>query len=506
MQGQLARLQRHPRDRDLWQQARQHLMEGRLAEAVTRLRRLTRAYPAVAELWFELGNAAAGLLDFDTAGDALRRARALAVNNAPLLGLIGQQYQSLRQPAEARACFEKARAADPASIDARINLAVCHEKERRLDEAAECIASCLALNPRDDQARYFHAFLLHRRDDDAGAERELRALIRDQPRYPYVRYAAPHLLGVVLDRLGAHDEALHWLLDAKARVRTLTDTRALERAYEETAARRREQVRGLTRPMLQAWRDAEPDQAGPRMAFLGGHPRSGTTLLEQILGSHPELAAFDESGAFHQHVALPLELPHPAAGPASELRARYLKALLHEAGGATAARVLLDKNPSATPSLPAWLRVFPHLKAVIALRDPRDVVISSFFLNIPLNATNVNFLSLERTVRHHTDLMENWRLLRELGGFDWIESRYEDVVGDLESEGRRVTGFLGLEWHPDQAAFHEKARTKRFYAPTYHEVTRPVHAAAIGRWRSYAAALEPHLGALSGHLKAFGYG
>ena len=115
-------------------------------------------------------------------------------------------------------------------------------------------------------------------------------------------------------------------------------------------------------------------------------------------------------------------------------------------------------------TLHTWLRVFPNLKVLIALRDPRDVIISCFFLNIMLNVTNVNFLSLERTVKHYRDLMDIWLRLRELGGFDWIESRYEDVVSGLEPEGRRVTEFLGLSWHPDQARYHETAR-RRFCTP-----------------------------------------
>ena len=151
-----------------------------------------------------------------------------------------------------------------------------------------------------------------------------------------------------------------------------------------------------------------------------------------------------------QEIAGPIKLP-PQSGeiqlkvldalPASrraEMRQRYIKSLLREIQGEPTAGTLLDKNPSPTQSLDVWLRVFPELKVIIALRDPRDVVISCFFLNIMLNATNVNFLSLERTARHYADLMDVWLRLRELGGFDWIESRYEDVVG--EPGARRPAG------------------------------------------------------------------
>ena len=189
--------------------------------------------------------------------------------------------------------------------------------------------------------------------------------------------------------------------------------------------------------------------------------------------------------------------PWPAAGD--------YRGLLREIPGVPTARVLLDKNPSPTMSLNLWLRVFPELKVIIALRDPRDVVISCFFLNIMLNATNANFLSLERTAKHYADLMDVWLRMRELGGFDWIETRYEDVVLNMAEEGRKATEFLGLPWHPDQARYHETARRKVLFAPTYHDVTQPVYKRAVGRWQRYAAALEPVQAKLSPYCMAFGY-
>jgi len=401
-------------------------------------------------------------------------------------------------------------------VDARINLAVWFEKERRLDEAWDCVEACRAKHPRDDQVRYFRAFLLNRKKQYAGAETELRDLIKDGPTYPYVKYAARHLLGVVLDQLGQYDEAIRWLVEAKAQVRTITDTTMLERSYDESDRRRRELLAQMTPDMIRRWRTEAPaSNERYQIAFLGGHPRSGTTLLEQILDAHPDVLAFDEPMAFTQEICnhIPATKPGESVGaldtlPASrraDMRHRYVKSLLREIPGEPTARVLLDKNPSPTMSLNIWLRVFPELKVIIALRDPRDVIISCFFLNIMLNATNVNFLGIERTAKHYMDLMDVWLRLRELGGFDWIETRYEDVVVDLEKEGRKATEFLGLTWHPDQGRSHETARRKVLYAPTYHDVTQPVYKRAVGRWERYAAALEPVQAKLAPYCRAFGY-
>jgi hypothetical protein len=145
------------------------------------------------------------------------------------------------------------------------------------------------------------------------------------------------------------------------------------------------------------------------------------------------------------------------------------------------------------------------LKVIIALRDPRDVVVSCYFQNLRLNETNANFLGWERTARHYADLMDVWLRLRELGGFDWIESRYEDVVADLASEGRRVTEFLGLSWRPQQADLHTATQKKFVFSPTYNDVTRPVYQRAVGRWKNYAEALAPIQEKLAPYCRAFNY-
>jgi hypothetical protein len=229
-------------------------------------------------------------------------------------------------------------------------------------------------------------------------------------------------------------------------------------------------------------------------------------LLEQILDAHPGVAALDEPTAF-------LEVLQPEFHKSSQLssarvnvlRRNYIQALRNDLETNAAGKVLIDKNPSPTARLPLWLRVFPELRVLIALRDPRDVVLSCYFQNIPLNAANVNFLSLERLAKHYADLMGIWLTVREWAGFNWIETRYEDIVANLPVEGRRVTEFLGLKWHSDQEKFHEKSGARQLYSPTYQDVTHPVYSRSVGRWHAYEKYLAPILPALEPFCRTFGY-
>jgi len=516
-QGDLARLQGSAREVERWQTAQQHVLGGRFSHAIGGYSDLVKRFPGVAQLWFELGIAAVGDLDFKLAGEALGFAADLARGDATLLILVGQQYHRLRRLDKARDCFQRAVAADPTSVSARVSLADWNERERRLDDAMENIEACLAVHPGDEQARYFRAFLLYRKGRQAEAETALRQLTKVILHDPNVRVSSRHLLGVVLDELGQYTEAIQWLREAKAQLRQIRDLGALEREYDKGAQQRKQLVAGLTRATLERWREEVPELANRKLALLGGHPRSGTTLLEQVLGAHPQVLAFDESEAFVNEISnqlAPTQSFKPLTAPALDavdatrlgtLRQRYLKSFLREAQAELNASVLVDKNPSTTSSLHLFLRVFGNLKVIVALRDPRDTIISCYFQNLTLTSANVNFLSLERTARHYADMMDIWLRLRDLGGFEWIETRYEDMVGDLESEGRRVTEFLGLTWHPGQAAYHETARNKFVFAPTYNDVTKPVYTRAMKRWEHYAEALEPVKGQLATYCKAFGY-
>jgi tetratricopeptide (TPR) repeat protein len=516
LQNDFAKLQRQPREVARWQKAQQQLMSGRYTSALSAYHDLLKSYPGVAQLWFESGMAEGRELNFDKADASLNRAAEMGAQDVSILVLIGQEYFRLRRFDRARACFQRAVAADGHSVHALLSMASWWERERRLAGAWECVETCLSHHPKEPQALYYRAFLLHRKGANHEAVMALQNLIGNGNFDLNLKVSVHHLLGVVLDALGQYEDALRLLDEAKRFAKKIGDTDALLREYDKWDGWRRELLAVLTPDTIKQWR-SEASGSPARLAFLGGHPRSGTTLLEQILGAHPDIRAFDESEAFPQEVLEQLasskaakgltlsELNGLSASRRADIRGRYFKSLLREVPGGASNQFFLDKNPSPTNSLHLWLRLFPELKVIIALRDPRDIVMSCYLQNLPLSPTTANFLSLERAAKHYADLMDVWLRFRELGGFDWIEMRYHEVVANPEGEGRRVTEFLGLPWHPQQASHQEIARKKILHSPTYFEAAKPVYKQAAERWRNYASALAPVQERLAPYCKAFGY-
>jgi tetratricopeptide (TPR) repeat protein len=479
------------------------------AEAVQAFEKLSQQFPHKTQIWFEYGAAACRAGQFDLAARAWNKAADLDPRSSHLMLQIGHHYQGLRQPEQARAWFEKAVATDPKSINPHMALAILFEQNHRFPEAREAVATCLAIDSRDDQARYYAAFLDRRENKIEEAERQLRDLIASNPRHQYVQYASRYELAEILNRTERFEEAMRMLHEAKSLVRKLANTELMLKEYDEEARQYSRSTKALPKDIFRTWIREFPErsrEAMPQLAFLGGHPRSGTTLLEQILGAHADVAALDEPRPFTTIAAKLFNAsPHISPARLNIIRRRYMASIQQEWGGSLEGKLVLDKNPSPTLKLRIWLRVFPELRVLIALRDPRDVVISCFFQNIPLNPFNANFTTLERTAKHYADLMDIWLAVRQWEGFSWMETRYEDTVADLEKEGRRVTEFLGLGWNEAQGRFHEKSNKKQMYSPTYRDASQPVYTRAVARWRAYEKHLSPILPLLEPYCRALGY-
>jgi hypothetical protein len=275
--------------------------------------------------------------------------------------------------------------------------------------------------------------------------------------------------------------------------------------------------RTVTSDHFERWTEQLAAVPQERLALLTSFPRSGTTLLEQVLDSHSDLISSDEREAFARDIFPAMWMtpatPKPTlealdAIPVERLRAQrqrylqYMAAALNEPIGG---RMHLDKNPPFTLLIPAILRLFPEMKLLIAVRDPRDVVLSCFMQYLPLNTNSVSYLSLEETAARYCTDLGAWRRLREVIPPCWLEVRYEDLVADLEQQSRRVLDFLGLAWEPEILSYRDRLKSKPISSPTYEAVSKPLYSSSIGRWKNYAEYFEPVLGQLAPFVRSFGY-
>ena len=141
------------------------------------------------------------------------------------------------------------------------------------------------------------------------------------------------------------------------------------------------------------------------------------------------------------------------------LRRFYFGAMQAMAGTSLAGKCLVDKNPALNLMIPLMRHVFPALKLIVIIRDPRDVAVSCFLRYPPLNPVSVCFLTLQRTAERYALDMSAWLEFRDVIIPPWVEVRYEDAVADLRVTVERMSAAIGLPWHESVLDYRKQHRT-----------------------------------------------
>jgi hypothetical protein len=243
--------------------------------------------------------------------------------------------------------------------------------------------------------------------------------------------------------------------------------------------------------------------------FLLGYPRSGTTLIENVLASAPDVVALEERDTLADADAALLSndgtmpaLDSLDPGLIAELRSAYW-ARATELGGALDGKVLVDMNPFNGVKLPIIARLFPDARIVIMRRDPRDVVLSCFRINFTPGTAAWAFTDLTETARHYNALMQLIDRCRENLPLAYHEVRYDQLVTAFEPTVRALADFIGLEWTDDFIRFDRTAQTRGVRTASEGQVRKGLYNGG-GQWRRYADELAPAVPILSPWIERFG--
>lgn len=227
-----------------------------------------------------------------------------------------------------------------------------------------------------------------------------------------------------------------------------------------------------------------------RPIFIVGFPRSGSTLLEQILASHPEVQGLGETGALTDLAAEALKPPRLKAGALGDLADRCLAALRRR--GWDGRSRFVDKTLENYLHVGLIHLLFPRAVILHSVRDPMDACVSCFRqLFASGNETLYDLAGIGAEYRRYRAMMEHWRAV--LPG-RVIDVSYEALVADPEPQVRRLLADAGLEWHPAVLNFHHRGGAVRTASAV--QVRRPISTGAVGRWRTHAAQLGPLIEAL----------
>ena len=480
------------------------------------LERASRLDPANASVLLDLGRAYGLRYDYGAADRCLEKAVRVATQPVEVLTEAGRRCQEFGSYEMAKRYFERAAEQSGASVGVFVTLAELNERHARLEEAARWVDRALAANAEHPAALLTRARLSRLEGKLETAESSLRSLLEKPFDHTPTRVRAWYELGGVLDRQGRFDDAMNAFLEAKALLRPAAGP--FHATLQGVQDRVREMEQTISAAVLERWFNSrEALRPGRRLAVLCGHPRSGTTLLEQVLDSHPDIVTAEETHILHDEAYLPLSRGFPQTAALLDVLESTPSSLLQQSrenyfrfselfiGKPIGEKLLIDKNPALNVLIPAVARIFPVARFLIAVRDPRDVCLSCFMQPLSLNPVSSAYLTLAGTVTQYASVMGFWRVILPRLRNAWTEVRYEDMVADLRSASRRTLDFLGVQWDEGVLRFHDHARSKPLRSPSYAEVTKPVFKSAVGRWRNYEKYLEPCLKQLNPFITAYGY-
>ena len=447
-----------------------------------------------------LGRPREALENFDAAilvapEDRLYFGRALALEDLSELDL-------------ARAAFEKTVALNPAHSEARARLALLAVQRGDAKAARGLATQALAIDPQDATARIALAHAALEQKDLVTAEAQVSALVLDQGLGPVNRAYTMSLAGDILDAQDRTAEAFSAYAASNAIQRDLYAPNMA--GLESMPARELRLADYFARADAAQWRETS-QQVQTTHVFLVGFPRSGTTLLEQVLAAHPDIVAMEERACLVdsavEFFGSNAGLDRLAALSGAELepwRQAYWKRVA-EAGLSTSKAVFLDKMPLNAVFLPLIAKLFPAAKILFALRDPRDVVLSCFRRRFAMNAGMYEFTSLETACAYYGAVMRLIQVYREKLALDLIEARHESLLGDFDGEAQLLCNFLGVQFRNELRAFAGQARLQNIDTPSSAQVARGLSISGLAQWRRYRPQLETVLPWLAPFVSQFGY-
>jgi tetratricopeptide (TPR) repeat protein len=417
---------------------------------------------------------------------AARRVLVAEPENAEAANVLGLTCVAIGQQEEAVAAFKRA-TAKAGYVDPWISLGNSLKGLGRLDEALEAFDRAHELTPRSGAPLLAITQVKSFRESDDPHLAALEALAAEAETMPEQQRMQLHFaLGKAYDDLGragdafAHIQAGNALKRQTAGYEEARSLRFFERVKTAFSA-------DLVAKARKGYADAAP-------IFVIGMPRSGTTLVEQIVSSHPSAGAAGEISALNDAVRNLGAFPDAIGGASDEALSRagekYVRKLRTYAPGAA---YVTDKAPSNFYLIGFIRLALPDAKIVHVMRDPVDTCLSCYSkLFTRGQGYSYDLAELGRYYRAYSDLMRHWRDVLPEGRM--LDVRYEDVVGDIEGQARRLLNYCGLEWDERVLSFHRNERAVSTASAS--QVRQPIYTSSIARWRRYEAHLAPLLDAL----------
>lgn len=465
--------------------------EGNLDQAIACYTKAIELDPKSARFESHLASALVQKEDLKGAADHYRRALVLKPDFAEAHNGLGQVLQETGDMPGAIKCYEEALRLKPDFADAYSNLGGVYAEQGDVARSEASYREALRIDPTYVGA--YGVLATHLRDrlpvEDVAA---MHAFLGQEHLSDWKRSLLHHGLAHIYDARGDYASAAEHARDGNRIRKQVWERQGKTYNRDEHTGFVTFLMKQFSPAFFQRVKGWGLDTEVP--VFVFGVPRSGTTLIEQIIASHPqahgagELAYAKESfdsvpGLMGLKDAPSLCIPRMPREVAERAGEAHLKRLREHSNSALR---IVDKMPDNYLWLGFLAAVFPRAKFIYSKRDVHDVAVSCWVTNFKQIRWACDQEDIAARIRSHLRIMDHWRKVLPV---PMLEIEYEATVADLEGQAKKLIAFCGLEWDPACLAFHQTKRTVR--TASLNQVRQPIYTKSVQRWKNYEAALEP---------------
>jgi len=464
---------------------------GEYKSAINYLENAINILPKYAEAYNNLGSAFKELKDYTKAIQFFEKAIKIQPNFIDSYINLGIVFKELGNFNKAIFYFQETIKAHPQNIKAHQNLMESYENLNQEEELKKAILNAKKLISDDPIIRLYEGIILYNVNKFLEAKNILEKIsfsakdIKNESKRVLI-------LGNCYDRIGDNKKAYNYFVEANNLFLNLRKVNLFDKNRYIKIIKDRENF--FIKSNIKKWNKLKVPNEKRSPIFLVGFPRSGTTLLDTILRSHPLIEVVEEKPIINKLVDSLNKLSNKGLEnlktinetQAENLRKVYFDSLDSQIKNKNNSKIYIDKLPLNIVYAGEIVRIFPNAKFIVLLRHPYDCVFSCFMQNFELNDAMANFLNLEDAARLYDYVMGLWMQYLSILKINYCEVKYENIIKDFKPTVSSVLKFLNLSWDNSVVEYSTTAKERDNIAtPSYNQVTKPLYSHASGRWKGY---------------------
>ena len=464
---------------------------GEYKKSINYFQNAIKIKPNYAQAYNNFGSALKELKEYKKSATLFEKAIQIEPNLVDSYINLGIIFKELGDFSKAIFYFQETIKIHPTNIKAHQNLMESYEKTNQDKELQKAILNAKNLIKENSIIKLYESIILYNSNKFTEAKESLKKISFDTED---IRNESRRVITLAhcYDRIGDSKKAFKNFSKANnlfLNLRTVNffdKNRYLQRIDKRKAF--------FEKSIIKKWKTIKLLNARPNPVFLIGFPRSGTTLLDSILNSHPSIEVIEEKPMVSKLIESLSKLPGGGLQDLEKideiqikkLKKIYFDSLDMQINNKKNSKIYIDKFPLNIIYIGEIFRIFPNAKFIISVRHPYDCVLSCFMQNFELNDAMANFLTIKDSAKLYDSVMSLWMQYLSIFEIKYHNVKYENLIQKFNPTVKSILNFLELPWDDSVLKYSKTAKQKKNIAtPSYKQVIKPIYPHASGRWKRY---------------------